>query len=159
MTRQHSQKFAEYKKARKTMDKLPEAFKRFIKESTVNAFFEKRSTIVGKKRIFTIDKNIVKFIVKEILMPLQTVETTGDENGEGDCPCNGVTPGDRGMRVFQPIYMNNEENSDSDDDASKVVSCYQITLSNILQFNYTVSLLAAGMSFHQILQVVLENCD
>ena len=59
--------------------------------------------------------------------------------------------------MFQTIYVNYEENADSDDDASKVVSCYQVTLSNLLQFNYVVSLLASGLSFRQISQVVLEN--
>ena len=83
------------------MDKSPEAFKRFFEQSTVNAFFDKRSNIVGKKRIFTIDKKIVAVIVKEMLMPLQTAEATDDENGngEGDFPCDGVPPGNRGMRL------------------------------------------------------------
>ena len=108
VTKQHSQNFSEYEKAQKTMDKSPEAFKRFFDKSTVNVFFEKRSTIVGKKRIFTIDNNIVKVIVKEILMPPKTAKATDDENenGEGDCPCEVVPPVDRGMRVFQPIYVN-----------------------------------------------------
>ena len=61
--------------------------------------------------------------------------------------------------MFQTIYVNYEENADSDDDASKVVSCYQVTLSNPLQFDYVVSLLADGMSFRKISQVVLENRD
>ena len=159
MTKQHSQKFAEYEKARKTMDKSLEAFKHFFEQSTVDAFFENPSTIVGKKRIFTTNKNIVEVILKEMLMPLKTVKATDDENGEDNCPRNGVTPGDRGMRVLQPIYMNDEDNSDSDDDASKVVSCYQVTISNPLQFDYVVSLLADGMSFRKISQVVLENRD
>ena len=92
------------------MDKSPEAFQRFFEQSVVNAFFEKRSTIVGKKRIFTIDKNIVEVIVKEMLMPPQTVEATDDENGNGesDCPRDVVPPGNRGMMVFQPINVNNE---------------------------------------------------
>ena len=96
-----------------------------------------------------------------MLMPSQTVKSTDDENenGEGDCPRYGVPPGDRGMRVFQPIYVNDEEKTDSDDDASKAVSCYQVTLSNPLQFNYVVSLLAARLSFRQISQVVPENRD
>ena len=94
-------------------------------------------------------------------MPPQTVKSTDDENenGEGDCPRYGVPPGDRGMRVFQPIYVNDEENAESKDDASKVVSCYQVTISNPLQFDYMVSLLVAGLSFCQISQVVPENRD
>ena len=90
-----------------------------------------------------------------MLMPLKTVEATSDENEEGNCPRVGVPPGNCGMRVFQTIYVNDEENSDSDDDASKVVSCYQVTLSNPLQFNYVKSLLAAGLPLRQILQMVL----
>ena len=72
------------------MGESPEAFKGFIEQSMVDAFFEKRSTVVGKKRIFTIDKNIVEVIVKEMLMPPKTVKATDDKNGngEGDCPCN-----------------------------------------------------------------------
>ena len=90
-------------------------------------------------------------------MPLQTVEATDDENGEGDCPHDGVPLGDLGIRVLQPIYVNDEDNSNSDNDASKVVSCYYVTLYGMLQFDYVVSLLAAGLSFRQISQVVLEN--
>ena len=69
--------------ARKTMEKSPEDFKHFFEKSTVGAFFEKRSTIVGKKRIFTINKNIVEVIVKDMLMPPKTVKVTDDENGNG----------------------------------------------------------------------------
>ena len=101
MTKQHYHKFAKYEKEQKTMNKSPEAFKRFFKQSTIDAFFEKRSTIVVKKWIFTINKNIVKVTVEEMLMPLQTAEATDDENGngEGDFPCDGVPPGNHGMRV------------------------------------------------------------
>ena len=120
-------------------------------------FFEKRSTIVGKKRIFATKNNIVKVIVKEMLMPLQTVEATNNENGEGECPRDGVPAGDCGMRVFHPIYVNNEENAGSDDYASKVVSYYQVTLSDPLQFDYVMSFLTTRLYLHQIFQVVLEN--
>ena len=65
------------------MDKSPGDFKRFFEQSTVDAFFKKRSTIVGKKRIFTINKNIVEVIVKDMLMPPKTVKVTDDENGNG----------------------------------------------------------------------------
>ena len=108
MTKHHSQNFAEYEKARKTMDKSLEDFKHFFEQSTVDAFFENPSTIVGKKRIFTTNKNIVEVILKEMLMPLKTVKATDDENGEGYCPHDGVPPGNRGMRMFQPIYVNDE---------------------------------------------------
>ena len=63
------------------------------------------------------------------------------------------------MRVFQSIYVSDEENANRNDDASKVVSCYHVTLSSPLQFYYIVFLLAARVSFRQILQVVLENRD
>ena len=63
------------------------------------------------------------------------------------------------MRVFQSIYVSDEENANRNDDASKVVSCYHVALSNPLQFDYVVSLIAAGLSIRQILQVVLENHD
>ena len=141
------------------MDKSPEASKRFFDQSTVDEFFEKRSTIIDKKRIFTINKNNVEVIAKEMMMPPQTSEATNDENrnGEGECPCNGVPPGNRGMRVFQPIYVNDEENDDIDDNASNVVSCYKVTLPNPLQFDYMVSLIDAALIFRQISQVALEN--
>ena len=38
-----------------------------------------------------------------------------------------------------------------------MVSCYQVTLSNPLQFDYVPALLAAGLSFCQISQLVLDN--
>ena len=46
------------------MENSPEDFKHFLEQSKVDAFFEKRSIIVVKKRIFTTDKNIVEVIVK-----------------------------------------------------------------------------------------------
>ena len=61
------------------------------------------------------------------------------------------------MRVFQPIYVNDEENDDIDDNASNVVSCYKVTLPNPLQFDYMVSLINAALIFRQISQVALEN--
>ena len=92
-------------------------------------------------------------------MPPQTAKVNDDENGEGDCPRDGVPPGNRGMRVFQTIYVKDEDNANSNEDASKVVSCYQVTPSNLLQLDSVVSLLVDRMSFRQISQVVLENCD
>ena len=54
-----------------------------------------------------------------MLLSPQAVEATNDdnENGEVNFPCYVVRPGDCGMRVFQPIIVNNEENPDSNDDA------------------------------------------
>lgn len=37
----------------------------FFEQTTVNAVFEKRSTVVGRKRVFTIDKAIVEVIMND----------------------------------------------------------------------------------------------
>ena len=60
--------------------------------------------------------------------------------------------GDRGMRVFTPQQV-------TADDGSQIISCYSVSIPNILQFDYVVSLLAAGLSFRQIARVVRENRD
>eukprot|EP00171_Calliarthron_tuberculosum_P018275 IDg18275t1 len=141
--------------------KSPEAFKRFFEQTTVDAFFEKRSTIVGKKRIFRIDKNIVEVIAKEMLMPQQADYTGGDDDEDGVGHRDGVPAGDLGMSVFEPVYVNDRYSAHSDDDvgAEMGVSCYQVTVSNPLQYDYVVSFLGARLSFRKISKVVLENRD
>jgi hypothetical protein len=54
------------------------------------------------------------------------------------------------MKVFEPAYV-------IESDGSKTISCYRVTISNALQFDYVASLLAAGLSFRQISRVVREN--
>lgn len=41
----------------------------FFEQTTVNAFFRKRATLVRRKRVFTIDKAIVGVIMREFMIP------------------------------------------------------------------------------------------
>jgi hypothetical protein len=133
----------------------------FFSQSTLDAYYEKRSTIVGRKRVVTIDKNIVEVIVSELLLGGTDDSTdAGNEedeeiNNNNNAPAVGGTrlqAGDRGMRVFTPQQV-------TADDGSQIISCYSVSIPNILQFDYVVSLLAAGLSFRQIARVVRENRD
>jgi hypothetical protein len=146
MVEQHPKKFKEYQALRKSADGTPAVLKQFFEQSTIDAFFEKRTTTVGRKRIFTLDTSIVDVIVKECLTPPRGDDDDGDNNDEED------VRGDIGLAAFKPEYVNAE-------DGTKIMSCYKVTISNPLQFDYVVSLLAAGLSFRQVSRVVLENRD
>lgn len=152
---QHPQKHAAYVSLRKKIGSTPEKIKRFFEQSTVEAFVEKRSTVVSTMRVFTIDKNIVEVIVSEFLMPQCEAE---EDEGNDEPDVDGIdTPkvlprGDRGMDMFEPQY-------ETAVDGSKSVSCYKVTVADPLQFDSVVSLLAAGLSFRQISRVVRENRD
>lgn len=142
MQEQQPKKFEEYEALRKLASSTPEVLKGFFEQSPIDAFFEKRSTVVGRKSIFTIDKSIVDVIILELLMPAAPRDDDGGKELRGD----------RGMDVSEPQYV-------IEDDGSKVVSCYNVTIVNPLQFDYVVSLLAAGLLFRQISRVILENHD
>jgi len=69
MNEQHPKKFKDYQELRKQASSTPEILKRFFEQTTVEAYFEKRTTVVGRKRIFTIDKSIVEVIIAGLLLP------------------------------------------------------------------------------------------
>lgn len=149
MKEQHPKKWKEYEELKKSLGRTPELLQKFFEQSTIDAFFEKRSTLVGRKRVFTIEKDIVEVVVKECLMP--SSEDADEDADEDDADVENLR-GDIGMEAFKPEYEVTE-------DGSKVVACYKVTVPNPLQFDYVVSLLAAGLSFRQISRVVLENRD
>ena len=65
----------------------------------VDAFFEKRSTIIGVKRVFAVDKAIVKVIVQEFMLTTLCGEDDNDNDGKG------ALTGDHGMNMFLPQYV------------------------------------------------------
>lgn len=134
MKEQHPKEFDEYSKLRDRSDSTPADLEHFFQQTTVDTSFEKRSTFVGRKRIVTIDKNIVEVIIKGIFR--------GSED----------RPGDRGMAVFEPQYC-------VADNRGKVLSCYNVTILDTTQFDHVTSLLAAGLSFPQVSRIMSENRD
>ena len=152
---QHPIKFEEYMLLRSTSSACSseEIMTSFFAQPTLDAFFERRSTIVGRKRIVTIDKSIVEVIVAELLLGGSESAEDEQEAEEGN-QNNGqlLKSGDRGMQVFVPQLV-------TENDGTKIVSCYTVVIANILQFDYVVCLLGAGLSFRQIARVVQENRD
>jgi hypothetical protein len=141
MVEQHSKRWKEYQALRNNRDSTEEDLKLSFQQSTVDAFLEKRSTVTGCKRVFTIETSIVDGIVKELLNP---------PNSDDEADPSEMPRGDPGMKVFEPAYV-------IESDGSKSISCYRVTINNALQFDCVVSLLAAGLSFRQISRVVREN--
>jgi hypothetical protein len=129
MVEQHSKRWKEYQALRNNRDSTEEDLKLFFQQSTVDAFLEKRSTVTGCKRVFTIETSIVDGIVKELLNP----PNSNDEADPSEMP-----RGDPGVEVFEPAYV-------IESDGSKTISCYRVTINNALQFDCVVSLLAAGL--------------
>ena len=118
----------------------------FFEQAMVDAFFEKRSTIIGGKHVFTVNKAIVEMIVQYFILPAARGDNDDDNNGKG--PISG----DCGMNMFVPQYV-------VSDDGAKVVPCYLVTIHNPLQYDYTMALLSSGLLFRQISLVVQENHD
>jgi hypothetical protein len=148
---QHPIKFKEYKLLRSSPTCSTEELTAFFAQPTLDDFYEKRSTIVGRKRIVTIDKSIVDVIVSELLLGRIENEDEAEDQQQGTNN-GGLKPGDRGMQVFVPQHV-------MLDDGSQDVSCYTVEILNVLQFDYVVSLLGAGLSFRQIARVIQENRD
>ena len=146
MVEQHPINFAEYTAFTKQWVTMSANHCEFFDQATVDAFFEERSTIMGGKLVFTVDKAIVEVIIQEFMLPA----ARGDDDNEGDG--KGHISGDRGMDMLVPQYV-------VADDGAKVVSCYLVTINNPLQYNYSVALLSSGLSFLQILRVFQDNCD
>ena len=146
MVKQHPIKFAEYTALTKKLGTTSANLREFFKQVTVDAFLGKRSTIIGSKCVFTVNKAIVKVIVQEFM--LTTVYGKDDNDNDG----KGTLTGDQGMNIFLPQYV-------VADDGTKVVSCYFVTIHNRLQYNYIVALISSGYLFPQILRVVQENRD
>jgi hypothetical protein len=69
MVEQHSKRWNEYQALRNNRDSTEEDLKLLFQQSTLDAFLEKRSTVIGHKRVFTIEASIVDGIVKELLNP------------------------------------------------------------------------------------------
>ncbi|BBN08760.1 hypothetical protein MPTK1_4g14260 [Marchantia polymorpha subsp. ruderalis] len=91
MQEQHPKKFEEYEALRKVASSTPEFLKGLLEQLTVDAFFKKRSTVVGRKSIFTIYKSIVEVIILELLMPAALWNDDDGEELRDDC----------GMDVFE----------------------------------------------------------
>jgi hypothetical protein len=96
MVEQHSKQWAAYQALLNNRDSTEEDLKLFFQQSTVDDFFEKRITVTGRKRVFTIEASIVDGIVKELLNPPNSDEEGGP---------NAMPRGDPGMTVFEPAYV------------------------------------------------------
>jgi hypothetical protein len=77
-----------------------------------------------------------------------------------------VLAGDRAMSAFTPVHAGAREDGDEDDseeelaeDDKKEVVGYTGKIKNQVQFDYIVSLLAAGPMFQQVSAVVKQNRD
>ena len=136
LQQQHPMQWKRYKDVLLNETSEPEAVRTFFSQTRVEAFFEKRSQLVGNKRIFSLNKEIVEGIIKRLFV---------DSENE--------LAGDRQMGSFQPMFEGNEDGMD------RVISMYTVSIPNPTQFNYVVSLLAAGLSFEQVAKVVKENRD
>jgi hypothetical protein len=141
MAEQHSKRWEEYQALRNNYESTEEDLKLFFRQSTVDAFFEKRSTVIGRKRVFAIDMPIVDGIVMVFLNPPKS---------DDEADPYAVPRADSGTNVFEPEYV-------IETDGSKTMSCYRVTINNALQFEYVVSLLAASLTFRQISRVLREN--
>lgn len=75
--------------------------------------------IFWKKRIFTVAKKSVEIIVAELLAPYIREESNKEDN---------IWVGDRSITIFEPQYHVAE-------DGSKVMSCYNVTITNSPQFD------------------------
>ena len=146
MVEQHSIKLAEYTVLTKQSGTTSANLRKFFEQATVDAFFDNRSTIIGGKISFTVNKAIVKVIVQDFML----LAACSDENNDDDS--EGPIPGDRGMNMFVPQYVVAHN-------GAKVVSCYLVTIHNPLQYDYIVALLSASLSFFHISGVVQENRD
>ncbi|SPQ94473.1 unnamed protein product (mitochondrion) [Plasmodiophora brassicae] len=58
----------EYSNLRNLDASTPEVLRNFFNQTAVEVFFEKHSTVVGRKRIITIDKIIVGVVVRDVLL-------------------------------------------------------------------------------------------
>jgi hypothetical protein len=122
MVEQPRKRWMEYQALRNNRDSTEEDLKLFFQQSAVDAFLEKRSTVTGRKRFFTIEASIVDGIVKELLNP---------PNSDDETDPSAMPRGDPGMKVFEPSYV-------IESDGSKTISCYRVTINNAL-FDYVVS--------------------
>jgi hypothetical protein len=134
MREQHGKKYKEYIEALSNKTSDPETLQNFFSQSVIQAFYEKQEVHDGGKRYFTISKNIVDVIVREMLF---------DDDEES----NAI---ETAMKKFVPNYKLNP-------DGSKEVLNYQAIIKSSVQLDYVVRLLAAGLSFNQISRVCLEN--
>ena len=146
MVEQHPIKFADYTDLTKQSGTTLSNLRKFFEQATVDAFFEKRSTIIGGKRIFTFNKAIVEVIVQAFMLPAAHGDDADDDDGKGPIPV------DSGTSMFVPQYV-------IAGDGAKVLSCYLVMINNLLQYDYIGALLSAGLSFCQISRVVQENRD
>lgn len=131
-------KFREYLAFQNKLSTTPANLCEFFQQSTVESFFEKRSTTVGCKHVFTINKANVEVILQEFMLPARD-----DDEGSAE----ELSSGDRRMNVPELHCV-------VADDGAKVVSCYTVTIQNPLQFDYVVSLLGKGLSLRLISTVV-----
>jgi hypothetical protein len=133
MRAQHANKYEEYLNVLKNKDDSPVAFKTFFTQTVVESFLEKQAMYTGGSQRFTISKDIVEVVIRDMMF---------DEEE--------VLSGDIAMKAFVP-------NFNLRDNGSKQLIDYRVITHNRIQLDYVASLLAAGLSFQQISRVIKEN--
>jgi hypothetical protein len=115
----------------------PKKLTLFFEQSKLEAFFEKRVTIDSRNRVFSLDKGVDKVDHKMLHNPNHE-----DHKLAGDCA----------MEVFSLVFV-------IENDDSKTIVHNNVVVSTAVEFEYVVSLLAAGLTFNQISKVVDSNRD
>lgn len=91
---QHPTQFAQNQGLKKP-GTSPTDLSNFFEQSTVDAFFEKLSSVIGRKRVSTINNAIVEMIVQYLMFPAACSDSEEDS-------AEGPPRGDLGMTVFVP---------------------------------------------------------
>jgi hypothetical protein len=110
--------------------------KQFFKKSAFDAFSERRCTVIGRKKVFTIDVSIVNGIVKEFFI---------SPSSEDEADPVAAPHGDLSMNIFEPEFV-------IESNGSKTISCYRVTINNSLQFDYAASQFSVGLYVFRYLE-------
>lgn len=110
-------------------------------------FFEKRSTVIGRKPIQIIDNAVNEETVKQSIFPGVHENNGSDVEDHEELP-----PGDLGMNISVPYYAVAY-------DGSQVVPCCTATKQNLVQFDNVVSLISVSFSFPQSSKVCQAVCN
>jgi hypothetical protein len=103
MVEQHSKRWAEYQAMRNNHELIEDNLKLFFKQSKVDAFIERRSKDIGRKKVFAIDVSIVDGIIKDFFNP-----TTSEDEAEHFAAPHG----ELAMNVFESEFVTCESNGD-----------------------------------------------
>ncbi len=130
MQNQYPIKWKKYIEARDNKETAPDVFEAFFEQSKLQAFYFESQDVNGQ-HFYSIDEDIVEVVAKELLM---------DNQDKLD--------GDITMRAFKTVK----------DDSGKVLS-YTVAVKKKAQFNHLLDLVAASLSFVQIVKAICSDCE